>query len=363
MKKILFLADINSSHTRKWVSGVAELGYETAIFSISKPEYDWYSVHGIKLINNVFIIDHDTFSNGDFSKLKYFKLSGDLKKCVQAFSPDIIHAHYATSYGMLGMRTGIHPFVLSVWGSDVFEFPKRSLIHRYILRRIFKKADVLLSTSEIMKSEIAGYTDKNVEVTPFGIDTNIYCSSKNSHADVFRVGIIKSLEDHYGIDYLIRAFELILKKYPDKKFQLVIAGDGSKTEKYRMLVADLKLTGEIIFTGKLSQDTVPAMLNTFDVFVCPSLHESFGVSVLEASACEVPVIVSNAGGLKEVVKEGETGIVVNPGNAMEIANAISFFVDNPSLISQYGKRGRKFVIDNFDWKKNLVQIGDIYKRL
>jgi glycosyltransferase involved in cell wall biosynthesis len=92
------------------------------------------------------------------------------------------------------------------------------------------------------------------------------------------------------------------------------------------------------------------------------LNESFGVSVLEASASEVPVIVSKAGGLKEVAINHQTGLFVKPGSEVEIAEAISYFIEKPESIEVFGKQGRKFVDDNFNWKKNLTQIGDIYRR-
>ncbi len=363
MKKILFLADINSSHTRKWVSGVAGLGYDVAVFSLSRPVTDWYSSAGVRLINSVFIDDMGVFRRNDFSKLKYFRLIGELKKCLKSFSPDIVHAHYATSYGLLGKRAGFHPFVLSAWGSDVFVFPRRSILHRLMLKRILDSADVIISASHVLSAEISGYTDKPAEIIPFGIDTDVYQKKETIHSSGFTVGVIKTLEEQYGINYLIEAFKLVVEKYPAEKLRLIIVGEGSLAGEYKRLCLRLGLSSSVTFTGKIPQEEVPDMLNTFDVFVCPSIHESFGVSVIEASACELPVIASDAGGLKEVVIPGETGMLVTPGSAVEIASAISHFVENRGSITEYGKRGRKFVINKFSWKENLKQINDIYKKL
>ena len=360
MKKILFLADINSSHTQKWVSGAASLGYSTAIFSLSKPVNDWYKKARVELLSDNGVVENNIFTGNDLSKIRYIKFIGEINKSIKKFSPDIIHSHYATSYGLLGAMTGKHPFILSVWGSDVFDFPKHSFLNRLMLKWIFKKSDLLLSTSLIMKKEIGKYSSGNVVVTPFGIDTNQFCKNKLIRSDVFTIGIIKSLETHYGIDYLINAFEIVVRKYPFKKLRLVICGQGTKSDEYKKLVTELKLNQQVSFTGKIPYEEVPAMHNTFNLFVCPSLNESFGVSVLEASACEVPVIASNVGGLPEVVADGESGILVKPGNTKEIADAISYFIDNPEMQERFGKAGRRFVIDNFDWSKSLVQINDIY---
>jgi glycosyltransferase involved in cell wall biosynthesis len=362
-KKILLLGDINSSHLRKWAEGISSGGNKVGIFSLSMPEYNWHSSHGIKLFDYGFINDKNTFLKNDFFKMKYFSRSGEVRKCIDEFKPDILHAHYASSYGMLAMRSRIHPFVLSVWGSDVFDFPRRSFIHRYILRSVFRNADKILSTSKIMKEEISKYTNKDITVTPFGIDTDIFMPENKNHSGVFRIGIVKSLEIHYGIDFLIKAFKIVFDKYPDRKLELVIAGSGSREAFLRNLVSDLNLNDSVKFKGRVRQEDVPDLINTFDLFVCPSIHESFGVSVLEASACGVPVIVSNAGGLKEVAKAGETGLFVPPGNEFEIANAISYFISNPSAISEFGVRGRAFVLENYNWKNNRISMEGIYESL
>jgi glycosyltransferase involved in cell wall biosynthesis len=362
MKKILLLGDINSSHIKKWASGVASLGYHVGIFSMSSPEMDWYSSLGIKIIANGNSIDRNALQESDISKLKYSKFYNSLRKGIEEFSPDIIHAHYATSYGMLGAKTKFHPYILSVWGSDVFDFPRRSIFHRWFLKRNFRKADLILSTSNIMKDEISKYSNKPILVTPFGIDLNEFNKKRFEENKIFTIGIIKSLEDCYGIEYLIIAFDKLLKKYQGKNLRLIVVGDGSAKDKFQKLASDLNLTSHVEFTGKISQQEVPSMHNKFDVFVCPSLSESFGVSVLEASACEVPVVVTNVGGLKEVVLKNETGLFVEPKNPDAIAEAISYFIDNPEKIAIFGKKGRQFVDDNFNWKKNLTEINDIYKQ-
>ena len=89
---------------------------------------------------------------------------------LKTFKPQLLHANYATSYGLLGAMTGFHPFVLSVWGSDVFTFPKKSFAHKMLFKYNLNKADKILSTSRFMSQEISKYTSKKIEITPFGVD-------------------------------------------------------------------------------------------------------------------------------------------------------------------------------------------------
>src|SRR5690348_8700751 len=107
--RILLLSDIDSSHTRKWAVSLAERGYTIGVFSLRKSESGW-----IKAFPAIQAFDAQGFSSGKFSegntsKLGYLKLVPVLRKVIAEFRPDLVHAHYATSYGLLGARSKFHP--------------------------------------------------------------------------------------------------------------------------------------------------------------------------------------------------------------------------------------------------------------
>jgi glycosyltransferase involved in cell wall biosynthesis len=356
MPSILLLADINSSHTRKWAEELVANGYRIGIFSISKPLLNWYSPYGIEVLRT-----SESFDTGHsfFSKLKYVSLLSELKTACKKFDPDLMHAHYATSYGLLAALSGFKPYLISVWGSDVFDFPKRSFLHKQILKYNLKRSDCVISSSKIMAEEVRKYFSGQIEVIPFGIDLSVF--KRNSHHnEKLTIGIIKSMEDYYGIDDLIRAFKIVIESRADSPLKLLLIGGGTQIEKYKKLVSDLGLISHVEFRGKIAQELVPAAHNEIDIFVNPSVHESFGVSVLEASATENPVIVTNVGGLNEVVVNNSTGFIVQQGNVNELVKAISYFVDNKEQIDIFGKKGRLFVSDNYDLKKVSTKITDLY---
>src|SRR5579872_1122148 len=112
-KRILFLADVNSTHTRKWAESLAERGFEIGVFSLRNPDNDW-----LKKYKNIFLLSDSktsakTFHEVSLKKSVYLKLLPKLKKAIKEFKPDILHAHYATSYGLLGRLSGFHPFFIS----------------------------------------------------------------------------------------------------------------------------------------------------------------------------------------------------------------------------------------------------------
>jgi glycosyltransferase involved in cell wall biosynthesis len=302
---------------------------------------------------------------GFFSKISYLKRVPELKLVINRFKPDVLHAHYASSYGLLGSLCKFSPFVISAWGSDVMDFPNKSFLHKAILKFNLRKADAVLATSNAIVNSIRGICDKPVQIIPFGIDTSIFKPQfvermfDDKH---IVIGTIKSLEEIYGIDILIKAFKKVLDNNPVKKIKLLIVGGGSREAEYKDLVNKLGISRSVVFTGKVEYAAAVNYHNMIDIFVNVSRNESFGVSVLEASACEKPVIVADVGGLGEVVLNNKTGFIIQKENVDETAAAIEKLMDD-NLRSDFGKRGREFVMGKYEFQDNLQQTIDVYKSL
>ena len=160
----------------------------------------------------------------------------------------------------------------------------------------------------------------------------------------------------------MKAFQIVKNKYPDKKLKLLIVGGGSMYEHFNKLAVELGIADVTELTGFIPYKDISVYHNKLDIYVAVSTYddESFGVSILEASACGKAVVVSSVGGLPEVVVEGETGIIVPAKNELATADAIE------SLFLDAGKRkkmeeaGRDFVINNYDLKQNVRTMMKIY---
>lgn len=361
--KILLLSDTFSEHTEKWALGLANSGIEIGLFSFNKANYEW---HNHKNITVYFEpskkIDADNF----LTKVSYIKYVGVLKKIIKQFKPDILHAHYATSYGLIGALSGFKPFVLSVWGSDVYNFPKKCKLHKKLFQYNLKKATIILSTSNVMKDEIKLYTKKEIIVTPFGVNTDVFKPQiiENKPKDEFYIGTIKPIEEKYGIIHIIEAAEILIKKYPLKKIKFYLIGSGSNLSYYENIINKKKLTNSFIITGRIPFSEVQYYHNLLDVFLNVSIEdsESFGVAVVEAMACEKSIIVTDAKGLLEVVDNGKFAKVIPKQNTTELVNAIEHYL-NSSSINQQTKLAREHVLKNYSWQSNLNQMINIYNKI
>src|SRR5690606_21009633 len=360
--KIMLLGDGNSLHIIKWTKGLTTKGIEVGLWSITKPDPGIYDdVKGLKL----FYSNISQERLGLWAKIKYLTLLHHLRKSIKAFGPDIVHAHFASSYGLLGALVGFRPFIISVWGNDVYLFPTKNFLFKEILKFNLRKADKILSTSKVMARETAKYTKKHIQITPFGIDLDVFKAYPPKHEKVFTIGTVKTLEEKYGIGYLIDAFDIFRKKYPSKPFRLLIVGGGSLEDDLKIKANKLGISHLCEFTGPVPYASVPDYHNQLDVNLCLSIvdSESFGVSAIEASASEKPVIVSNVGGLPEVIVDEVTGIVIPPKNAEKAAAAIERLYLDQDLRNRLGKAGRERVQRLYDWENNLRQMVEIYKEM
>lgn len=362
-KRILVLSDANNVHTKRWVVAMMERGYKVMLFSFNNKGLEYYAAH-----ENIECYALDILSslkklrtNGAFEKIRYLKALPDLRRCIKEFRPDLLHAHYASSYALLGAMSKFHPYIISMWGSDIYSFPNVSPLHRAILKYNLSKGDRLLSTSYCMRDEAHKYTDKKIDITPFGIDVAIKdVLPRKDVGDKLLIGTVKALDNIYGIDLLIKAFAIVKNRFVDRKIELHIAGDGKEREQLQDLAYRLGVSDSTVFLGRIPNSEVPEFLSRINIFVALSRKESFGVAALEAMACGVPVVASDVPGFREVLPDGQAGFLVPSENVEAAADKIICLLNNSDMAHEMGHNGMLHVAKNYSWKESVKIMMDIY---
>lgn len=356
MRKIFLLSDGKNPHTIKWARSLAQRNFEIFIFSLQ--DFDFKLYEDLSNIKCFYAFSENKTSLGSFRKIVYLKTLLQLKKEIKKFEPDIVHAHYASSYGLLGALTGFKPLFISVWGTDVFEFPREGILQKLIFKFNLWRATKIFSTSHVMAREVQLYTTKPVSVIPFGVDLRLF-HPQPKHLRIFKedelvIGTIKTLEPKYGIQFLIEAFAKVKPRLRTFNPKLLIVGRGAQEAELRSLADRLGVKDDVHFMGWVSVDKIAAYHNEIDISVFPSIcEESFGVAVVEANACSKPVIVTRKGGFPEVVQEGITGLIVPAEDSESLASEIEKLAKSPGLRESLGEAGRERVLAHYDWKANL----------
>ena len=360
--KIILLSDANSIHTLRWIESLTSNNFEIRLFSFFKPERDLaekYKKLNIKVISPDLRSTIKDLRKPNLTKIKYLQAIPLLKNLIKNFDPDIVHAHYASSYGVLGFLSRFKPFILSVWGSDIYYFPYKNIFYKWLLKLVIKNSDKVCSTSNAMKQIInKEYNRFDVEVISFGVDISLF--KPNYSNENFIVGTIKSIENHNGIDCLINAAQLVIKEYK-KNIYFHIIGDGTLRIEMEKKVKRLNIENKIKFVGFVKHENVIKYYNQLSIFIAVSKRESFGVSVLEAASCGIPSITSNVGGLTEVNKNNETGLVINPDDPKKLASSIVKLYEQKNLRLKLGKNARERVEKKFNWEKNVNEMIKLYK--
>ena len=360
--RICFVGSANSSHIVKWCNWFSSHGHDVHVISFTPGKIQDTKV-------KVHLIDLGVNTDGsDAGKLKYLTTGKRIKRLVEDIQPDIVNAHYATSYGIAVALSGVKNYVLSVWGSDIYDFPRKSFLHKTLLKYSLWKAPHLFSTSQAMASEAAKYTKKEFEITPFGVDMELFNPDKRTRKQgepPFTVGTVKGLSDKYGIADILRAVSIVKNK-GQVPIKLRIAGKGSQEEEYKRLAKELDIENITSWLGFISQERAAQEWANMDVAIVPSTSdsESFGVSAVEAQACGTAVIITDIPGLMEATEPGKSSVVVHRNSPKEIAHEIEQ-LSNYSVRQMFAMNGLDYVRRNYEldncFKKIEKAFEDIYR--
>ncbi len=361
-KRVLLLSDPSSAHTVKWANGLADAGVVICVFGFSNnPDLNQYKKN-IIVINNNISKDIKSKQDGAFQKIIYLKFLFSLYKIIHEFKPDIIHAHYATSYGLLGVLSFFHPLVLSVWGSDINDFPNKNIIYKYLLKFIFLKVDYLCATSLDLAKKTQLFTKKHINIIPFGIDLSVF-NTVDKPSKINYIGIVKTLEPNYGIEYLIRAYAQIRKIRPSFEHKLLIVGGGSQLLNLKQLAKNLYLDEFIEFTGYINYNEVHNYHKKLLIGIYPSFKESFGVAIAETMACGGAVVASNVDGIKEIVEMNKTGFLFEPKDIDAIAKYVLKLVDDKNLYDMFVNNGKKVIEQKYSLDFTINEMLKVYKNI
>lgn len=359
--KIVLLSGYNVIHTVRWANSLCERGHDVHLISLHR-RGDTLDPRVKKVIL--------PFP----PPLGYYLNIPFIRYILQKIKPDLVNAHYASGYGTLGRLSGFHPYVLSVWGSDVYDFPHYSDRNRKLIVKNLLSADIVCSTSyamaKVTKKLCPGLGE--IYVTPFGVDTKRFVPKASPvQKTTLTIGTIKKLRNKYGIDILIRSFAAMKENIREinpglsTTLRLMIVGEGVDKDDLVKLAADIGVGDVTEFVGAIPYADVPGYLKSIDIYAALSRldSESFGVAIIEASACGLPVVVSDTDGPSEVVNNESTGLIVPRENVTESAMALERLVIDSSLRHQLGTAGRSHVVDTYDWEKSVDIMENVYNKV
>lgn len=343
--RVVYLADAPYIHTRRWVRHFVERGWDAHVISFRPAEIEGATVHHVAGLEAI-------------GKARYLVRARHVSALVARLRPQLLHALHLTSYGFLAGLSGFQPSIVSVWGTDVLEAPSLTPFHRWLTRQALARAGAVTATGLRLAEATLPHTPlrKPVTVIPYGVDLDRFRPSPRDERARLTVGAVSRLSPEKGFEHLLRAVAALRDR--GLALDVVLAGDGPSRPALESLARDLRL--DVRFLGEVPHDDVPAVLQRLDVFAMPSTWEGFGVSAIEASAMELPVVASDVHGIPDVVIDGETGLLVPPRDVDAIAAAVERLARDAELRRALGAGGRAFVERNYRWQDNAALMERLY---
>jgi len=265
---------------------------------------------------------------------------------------DVVHTHNfgPLLYGGLAARLArVRGVVHTLHGAEASERKEHRTFQRL---RLFDRMVAVSNDVKRVAVESGGVDPSRITTVYNGIDVSKYPAAGGRSAEVRRrlgmgeeriVGVVARLTPEKDYPTLLDAFRLLVDSHP--ACRLVVVGDGDLRGALVSKSRSLGIEDRVTFLG--SRSDVPELLTAFDVVVLPSRVEGLGITLLEAMAAGLPTVGARAGGIPEVVVEGETGLLVDPGDAPGFAGAIARLLDDPELAIAMGRNGRARVEGRF----------------
>jgi len=286
-----------------------------------------------------------------------------------------LHAHYVTNYGLFGALCNFNPFVVTAWGSDVFIVPEArfvSMIKKYIAIYTLRKADLITtdSLSSIRTIEGFGVDEEKVKLVIHGVDLALFHPIENNEEfkkelcipQNYQVVIsTRNLEPVYDVATLIKAMPYVIDVCRNTYF--LIVGGGTLKHQLEELARKLGVAENVKFAGSVSNKEMPKFLEASDILVSSSLSDTRSVSVLEAMACGIPVVVTDLEGNRECVKEGVNGFVFPKGDFKALAEKIIYLLRDEDTRRKFGVVNRGYVEKEGNYEKEMKKMEKLYNEL
>lgn len=298
-----------------------------------------------------------------------FELIAAIKIC-RKYKFDLIHAHWIIPQGIIAYlinKLFKIPYIVTSHGGDIYGLSGKYFT--WVKKIIVEKAKRITVVSTAIKKEIENKLTKEIPIIiiPMGVDSKLFNPNKRDENIKKKYNIagpfllfVGRLAEVKGVENLIYAMINVIKEYP--KTKLLIIGEGTLKTKLINLVNKNKLDSSTKFLGATIHKNVAAYYATADIYISPSLNyknnkEGFGLTLIEAGMSGCSLIGVNSGGIKDIIQNNKTGILLNFSSPKLISEAIIKLIKNPNLFD------KKKIIKEFIRKFNYRYIYKTYKKL
>jgi len=270
------------------------------------------------------------------------------------------HVHFSSTVGLLNTRVFPVSMSITIHGPAEFDDPAGFQMVEKLRAALF-----VCTISEYGRSQLKKHTPseewEKIEVAPLGVDASTFAARPfRENPSPFQILSVGKLTPQKGHHVLIEAIDILLRQGRDVRLGLV--GEGPERPHVEREVASRELSQRVTMEGWRNQDEVRAMYAQTDVFALASFAEGVPVVLMEAMAMEIPCVATRITGIPELIRDGTDGLLVEPSDAAQLAEAIGRLMDHPALRLRLGRSARQRVLEKYDLKRNTATLASIFRR-
>jgi glycosyltransferase involved in cell wall biosynthesis len=358
--RIAYLSIGRHIHTERWLRFFVERGHDVHLLTVQPGPIPGVTVH-------------DITSRAGPKPLRYAFSLARVRALLGRLDPDVLHTHFLTGFGYWGWLSGVRPFLLTVWGDDVYQTPFESPTKLWLARRALRAADWISGDSVDMleKAVALGARRERCEHLQLGVDLRqfhpevapeVRAAVRHDHATSADAPVVLSTrsfsQPYYNIPLFVDAIPELSRRHPRAVFW--IAGYEGQDGAIRAQAEALGILPVVRFLGRVPHERLPDVVAAADVFVTIPSLDATAVSLLEAMAAGKAIVASALPSAAEWIVDGETGRTVPPGEGGPLVEAIDALLADPAARARLGAAAHREARARADWHRHMSRNEEVY---
>jgi glycosyltransferase involved in cell wall biosynthesis len=363
--RLFYFAPPKSVHTVRWLSAFVTQGHEVHLATID--------VAAAQAIPGVTVHDMNV-TGATPGPIRFLQRWKKVRGILYTVRPDIVHGHIVSSPGGYAAYFGVHPLVMTAWGTDIFPVLQKSRLQLLMTRWRLAQCDLVTVDSEDLKRAVMvfGVPNDRIALVQWGVDVEHIRSFQRSDrlrqlanvpSDAFVLLSTRWFEPIYNLETVLRSIPRILAEINDQEVFFVFIGGGSLQPRLEALANSLGVQKHVRFVGQLTHKELMECYGGADAYISVPQSDSTSVSLLEALAAGLPVVVSDVASNLEWVQDSWNGYIVPRIDSGAIAKAVLLLIKDKAACQEFGLRNMEIATKRADHRINMHKMEGLYENL
>jgi glycosyltransferase involved in cell wall biosynthesis len=347
-RHLCLLGDANSVHLRRWAQQMIDRDWSVSVVTARPQAIDGVEQRVLEPVRR---------------SADWLWRVGAARRHVASLAPDIVHAHYVSSYGYLAARCDRRPCVMTAWGSDLLVTPRQSRAMHWLTGWTLRRADLITGdSSELVELASAYAPSVPARLVHWGADTDRFAPTPWRDKPGFQIASLRSWEPNYHIDTLLEAFAQLPCSRLAPPATLHLLGGGAGEVALRRQAQALGIADRVCFHGRLDDAGMIRVLASCKVAVSVPASDATSVALLESMACGLAVVASALPANRAWLGE-DPALMPSPGDAAALARALRRLCDDDALAQRLGAENRARVLRDGRRATQMDAMAALYEEL